>query len=198
MTIVPEDSRADPVEAVVIGASAGGLDALKALFEALPPDFLPPVFAVLHLPAHGAPGLIPLLDDACALPVTAAVDKQQVQPGTVVLAPPNYHLLVEPDRRLALSVDAPENYARPALDPLFESAAAVYGRGLLCLVLTGANRDGSAGAVAVRRRGGRLWVQDPATAYSPEMPAAALAAAGADAVLSLPDMARRLAAAGAR
>jgi two-component system, chemotaxis family, protein-glutamate methylesterase/glutaminase len=185
-------------DAVVIGASAGGLDALRELLEALSPDFRPAVFVVLHLPAHGAPGLVALLDEACALPVGNAVDKQPVQPGTVVLAPPNYHLLVEPDLRLALSIDAPVNYARPAIDPLFESAAAVYGQRLLALVLTGANRDGSAGAVEVRRLGGRVWVQDPQSAYSPEMPSAALAAAGADAVLDLPAMARRLAAAGIR
>jgi two-component system, chemotaxis family, protein-glutamate methylesterase/glutaminase len=194
----PATTAPPDLQAVVIGASAGGLDALRLLLEALPADFQPAVFAVLHLPAHGAPGLIGLLDDACALPVTAAVDKQPVQPGTVVLAPPNYHLLVEPDHLLALSVDAPVNYARPAIDPLFESAATVYGRGLLALVLTGANRDGAAGAVAVRRRGGRVWVQEPESAYSPEMPSAALAAAGADAVLALPEMARRLAAAGRR
>jgi two-component system, chemotaxis family, protein-glutamate methylesterase/glutaminase len=195
---VPATTAKPDLQAVVIGASAGGLDALKLLLEALPADFKPAVFVVLHLPAHGAPGLVALLDDACALPVAAAVDKQPVQPGTVVLAPPNYHLLVEPDHVLALSVDAPVNYARPAIDPLFESAATVYGRGLLALVLTGANRDGAAGAVAVRRRGGRVWVQEPESAYSPEMPAAALAVAGADAVLALPDMARRLAAAGRR
>jgi two-component system, chemotaxis family, protein-glutamate methylesterase/glutaminase len=183
-------------EAVVIGASAGGLDALRLLFAALPSDFHPPVFVVLHVPAQGAPGLLSLLDEACALPVSSAVDKQPVQPGTVVLAPPDYHLLVEPDRRLALSVDPPVNYARPAIDPLFESAAAVYGRGLLALVLTGANRDGSAGALEVRRQGGRVWVQDPQSAYSSEMPAAALAAA--DSVLILPEMARRLAAEGIR
>jgi two-component system, chemotaxis family, protein-glutamate methylesterase/glutaminase len=192
---MPGTASLPRVDAVVIGTSAGGLDALRVLLRALPAGFRPPLLVVQHLPAEGAPGLLGLLAEACALPVVEAIDKQPVPASTVVLAPPDYHLLVEPGRTLALSVDPPVHYSRPAIDPLFETAAAVYGQGLLAIVLTGANRDGSAGAAAVRACGGRLWVQRPDTAYAPVMPAAALAQ-GADAVLELPDMAARLAAAG--
>ena len=190
-------ARARRTEAVVVGTSAGGLDALRILLAGLPAGFRPPLLVVQHLPADGAEGLIPLLSEGCRLPVAEALDKQPLQAGTVTLAPANYHLLVEPARTLALSVDAPVHYARPAIDPLFESAAAVYGDGLLALVLTGANHDGSAGAAEVRRCGGRLWVQRPDTAYAPAMPAAALERAGADAVLELDEMARWLAEEGA-
>jgi two-component system chemotaxis response regulator CheB len=181
-------------DAVVIGASAGGVQALQALLGALPADFAPALLVVLHLPAGRESRMAELLDAGCALPVAEALDKQPVRGGSVTLAPPDYHLLVEPDRSLSLSVDEPVLFSRPAIDPLFDSAAAVYGARLLALLLTGASADGSAGLAAVRRRGGQAWVQEPASASAPTMPAAALAHAGADAVLTLDQMCRRLAA----
>lgn len=181
-------------DAVVIGASAGGVHALQALLGALDADFAPAVLVVLHLPPGRESLMAELLGAACALPVAEALDKQPVRGGTVTLAPPDYHLLVEPERCLALSVDDPVLFSRPAIDPLFESAAAAYGPRLLALLLTGASTDGSAGLAAVRRRGGQAWVQDPASASAATMPAAALAHAGADAVLTIDQMCRRLAA----
>lgn len=181
-------------DAVVIGASAGGVHALQALLGALDADFPPAVLVVLHLPPGRESLMAELLGAACALPVAEALDKQPVRGGTVTLAPPDYHLLVEPEHCLALSVDDPVLFSRPAIDPLFESAAAAYGPRLLALLLTGASTDGSAGLAAVRRRGGQAWVQDPASASAATMPAAALAHAGADAVLTLDQMCRRLAA----
>ncbi|WP_298234276.1 chemotaxis protein CheB [uncultured Azohydromonas sp.] len=181
-------------DAVVIGASAGGVQALQTLLGALDADFAPAVLVVLHLSPGRESLMAELLDAACALPVAEALDKQPVRGGTVTLAPPDYHLLVEPERCLALSVDDPVLFSRPAIDPLFESAAAAYGPRLLALLLTGASTDGSAGLAAVRRRGGQAWVQDPASASAATMPAAALAHAGADAVLTLDQMCRRLAA----
>ncbi|WP_051242158.1 chemotaxis protein CheB [Azohydromonas australica] len=181
-------------DAVVIGASAGGVHALQALLGALDADFPPAVLVVLHLSPGRESLMAELLGAACALPVAEALDKQPVRGGTVTLAPPDYHLLVEPERCLALSVDDPVLFSRPAIDPLFESAAAAYGPRLLALLLTGASTDGSAGLAAVRRRGGQAWVQDPASASAATMPAAALAHAGADAVLTLDQMCRRLAA----
>lgn len=181
-------------DAVVIGASAGGVHALQALLGALDADFAPAVLVVLHLPPSRESLMAELLDAACALPVAEALDKQPVRGGTVTLAPPDYHLLVEPERCLALSVDDPVLFSRPAIDPLFESASAAYGPRLLALLLTGASTDGSAGLAAVRRRGGQAWVQDPASASAATMPAAALAHAGADAVLTLDQMCRHLAA----
>ncbi|WP_348756072.1 chemotaxis protein CheB [uncultured Aquincola sp.] len=179
-------------EAVVIGASAGGVQALQLLLGALPASFPAVVAVVLHLPPDRPSGLAALLAAGCALPVEEAIDKQPLRPGSVVVAPPDYHLLVEPDRRVALSVDEPLLYSRPAIDPLFESAALAYGRGLLGIVLTGASRDGSAGLAAVRRQGGQAWVESPSTAIVSTMPAAALAHAGADLVAPLPELGARL------
>lgn len=180
-------------DAVVIGGSAGGVQALQRLLGALPTAFAPAVLVVLHLPRHRPSLLAEVFAHDCALPVAEAVDKQPIEGGQVVIAPPDYHLLVEPDRTLALSIDEPVLHSRPAIDPLFESAAAVYGPRLLALLLTGASEDGSAGVAAVRRCGGVAWVQDPQEADAPTMPASALARAGADAVLTLDAMAQRLA-----
>ena len=181
------------VDAVVIGTSAGGVDALLCLLPALRAGFRRAVIVVIHLPPDPSTGLVSLLADRCVLPVSEALDKQPVTPGEIVVAPPNYHLLVEPTQTLALSIDPPVHFSRPAIDPLFESAAIAWGPRLLALLLTGGSQDGSDGLAAVRARGGVAWVQDPATAVAATMPAAGLQRAGADAVLSLPEMAARLA-----
>lgn len=183
-------------DAVVIGGSSGGVEALQQLLAALPANFAPAVLVVLHLPRQRPSQLAEVLGHHCALPVTEAVDKQSIDGGCVVFAPPDYHLLVEPGRTLALSVDEPVLHSRPAIDPLFESAAAVYGRRLLGLLLTGASEDGTAGVAAIRRCGGQAWIQHPADAQARTMPESALARAGADAVLSLDAMCRRLSTAG--
>jgi two-component system chemotaxis response regulator CheB len=180
-------------DAVVVGASAGGVDALIALVGSLRADFAPPVLIVLHLPRDRPSTLAALLGGHCALPVREAEDKMPLAPG-VLVAPPDYHLLVEPDGCVALSVDEPVLYSRPAIDVLFESAAAVFSDRLLAILLTGASSDGSAGMAAVRRAGGIGWIQDPGDATVPTLPAAALAHAGADAVLTLKQMCGRLAA----
>jgi two-component system chemotaxis response regulator CheB len=183
------------VDAVVIGASAGGVDALLALARALPAGFPVPVLAVLHRPAHPSPGasLAALLARQCALDVVDAWDHQPLRAGQVVLAPPDYHLLVDPGPVAALSVDEPVLWSRPAIDPLFESAAGVFGARLLALLLTGGSADGSAGAQAVRRRGGELWVQDPEQAQVRTMPQAAIERAGADRICTIEEMAAALA-----
>jgi two-component system chemotaxis response regulator CheB len=183
------------VDAVVIGASAGGVDALLALTRVLPPGFPVPVLVVLHRPARriGGASLAGLLARQCALEVSDAWDHQPLRPGQVVLAPPDYHLLVDPGPVAALSLDEPVLWSRPAIDPLFESAAAVFGPRLLALLLTGGSADGAAGAEAVRRCGGELWVQDPAEAQVKTMPQAALDRAGADRVCKIDEMGRALA-----
>ncbi|SNS14303.1 two-component system, chemotaxis family, response regulator CheB [Noviherbaspirillum humi] len=179
-------------DAVVIGASAGGVDALTQLAHALPARFGKPVMVVMHLPP-GRDSLLPaLMARRCPLRVKEAEDKEPLQPDTVYLAVPDYHLLVEPDRRLALSRDEPVQYSRPSIDLLFESAALAYGERLLAIVLTGANNDGSAGLQTVRRFGGTAWVQDPRQAQASLMPASAIAEAGADAVLTLEQIAEGL------
>ncbi|MBW8776451.1 MAG: chemotaxis protein CheB [Stenotrophomonas sp.] len=143
---------------LVIGASAGGVAALQAVLGALPAALPAPVLAVLHLPRDRNSRIAEVLAPYCALPVREAEDKQPLQRGTVTFAPPDYHLLVEDAGSLALSVDAPVLFSRPAIDPLFESAAAVFGAQVLALL----------------------------------MPASALQRAGADAVLPLELMCRRL------
>jgi two-component system chemotaxis response regulator CheB len=115
-----------------------------------------------------------------------------VQGGCVYLAPPDYHLLLEKERTLALSRDDPVNFSRPSIDVLFESAAHAYGAALLGIVLTGANADGAEGLHAIRSAGGRAWVQSPSDALAQAMPAAAIERAGADLVLPVHDMAERL------
>ncbi|CAM4470227.1 chemotaxis protein CheB [Corallococcus exiguus] len=181
------------VDAIVIGASAGGVDVLTQILPALPTNFRPAVLVVLHLPRK-LPSLLPEVFTArCTLPVHEATDKQPVQPGTIYFAPPNYHLLVDRDAKgplLALSMDAPVHFSRPAIDVLFESAAAVYGPRLGGVILTGANADGALGLQAVKRRGGVTLVQAPniAIARSPAMPQAAVAAGPVDFVLPLEQM----------
>lgn len=137
-----------------------------------------PVLAVLHLPRDRSSRIADVLAPYCALPVREAEDKQPLQRGTVTFAPPDYHLLVEDARSLALSVDAPVLFSRPAIDPLFESAAAVFGDQVLALLLTGASSDGSEGVAAVRAAGGRAWLQCPQEAEASMMPASALQHAG--------------------
>lgn len=184
----------DPARlALLIGASAGGVEALLRLLPALPVDLPAVVLVVLHrgAQAHGG-SLARLLGASCALPVADAWDRQPLLAGTVTLAPPDYHLLVEPGPLAALSIDAAVLWSRPAIDPLFESAAEVFGAGALALLLTGASHDGGQGALAVRRAGGRLWVQSPADALVATMPQHAIDVAGADAVLGIHDMAQRL------
>ena len=181
------------IDCVVLGASAGGVEALQRIAAALPAGFAPPLLVVLHLLADRPSGMVALLAEHCALRVVEAEDKAPIVAGQIVIAPPDYHLLVERGRTLALSLDAPVLHSRPAIDPLFESAALAFGERLLALLLTGARSDGSAGVAAVRRRGGTAWVQDPQDARVATMPAAALQRAGADAVLTLDQICARFA-----
>lgn len=191
----PHGAAAEPwPRAVVVGASAGGVEALLRIAALLPADFALPMLVVLHRPpgqVDAGASLASLLDGRCALPVTDAWDRQPIRGGSVLLAPPDYHLLVDPGPVVSLSVDDPVLFTRPAIDPLFESAAAVYGAGLLAVVLSGANADGTAGARCVRRHGGQVWVQQPAEAQVAAMPQSVLDGAGADEVLTLAEIGGR-------
>ncbi|MDT3500566.1 chemotaxis protein CheB [Stenotrophomonas maltophilia] len=179
-------------EVMVVGASAGGVAALQAIVQALPAGLSVPVLVVLHVPRDRTSRIVEVLAPHCAVPVREAEDKQPIERGTVTFAPPDYHLLVEDRSSVALSIDPPVLYSRPAIDPLFESAAAVFGPRVLALLLTGASSDGSEGVAAVREAGGRAWLQCPEEAEASMMPASALQHAGADAVLPLELMCRRL------
>jgi two-component system chemotaxis response regulator CheB len=172
-------------EAVVIGVSAGGLDALKILFSALPADLPVSIFVVQHVSPHSGNYLVKYLSEICPLIVKEADDKEFAAAGTVYIAPPNYHLLVEEDRTLSLTVDERVNYARPSVDVLFDTASDAYGPALVGVILTGANRDGSQGLKKIGENGGLTIVQSPETAFAEEMPRAALAAVNPDYVLPL-------------
>lgn len=168
---------------VVVGTSRGGMSALRVLLGGMPAAFPLPIAIVQHRAKESDDALITYLRTHSALPVSEAADKAPIFPGQVYLAPADYHLLVE-SGAFALSTEGPVSFARPSIDVLFESAAAAYGRGVTAVVLTGANHDGALGARTVKARGGRLIVEDPATAQSDAMPRAAMAAAP-DCVLPL-------------
>ena len=189
--IAPETLRTR-IESVVIGASAGGVEALAELLPALPATFRPSLFIVLHLPRERPSLLVEIFARRCARPIREADDKEPVEPGTVYFAPPDYHMLVEKNRQIALSADEPIHFSRPSIDVLFESAAEVYGERLLGIILTGGNQDGAAGLYAVHQAGGVTVVQRPDSAKVPLRVVSALQRSPADFVLSLPEIAQLL------
>ncbi len=175
-------------DAIVIGVSFGGLQALLSLLPSLGADFPVPIMVVQHHAAQADDFLARHLDSLCQLQVKMAEEKEMAQAGVVYLAPANYHLLVEDNQSLSLSVDEKVNFARPAIDVLFESAADAYGARLVGVVLTGANNDGSKGLRCIKEYGGLAVVQDPQTAEAPSMPEAALAACEVDHVVPLAEI----------
>ena len=175
-------------KAIVIGASAGGWGALKTVLGGLPGNFPLAIMVVMHRHPHSDDYLEKSLDNDCAVRVKQADEKESVVSGTVYFAPPNYHLLIEDDHALSLSVARAVNYARPSINVLFESAAFVYGNTLAGLVLTGANSDGAMGLKKIKAMGGLTLVQDPETAEATAMPSAAIKAADPDFVLPLGDI----------
>ena len=179
-------------EAVVIGASAGALEALSVILPALPTDFRLPIMVVVHIPPDKRSVLAELFAAKCSLKVVEAEDKLPLEAGTVYFAPPDYHLLVETDKSLALSSDEAVLFSRPSIDVLFETAADAYGPGLIGIVLTGANEDGAAGLKAVDKAGGIAIVQDPETAFQDAMPQAAINAVPTALFLTLASIATYL------
>ena len=177
MSAPPKVGSMEPrrqVDAVVIGASAGALEALSTLLPALPAHYPVPILSVVHLHPDKKSSLADCLKHKCQVQICEAEDKQPLSSGTVYFAPPDYHVLIEADHRLSLSNEAPEYFSRPSIDVLFESAADVYGRNLIGVILTGANRDGARGLKAIVDAGGIALVQTPDLAYAREMPQAAL------------------------
>lgn len=170
-----------PIEAIVIGGSAGAVGALKAILPGAPGDL--PVLVVVHVPANRTNHLVEALQPGVERTLKVAEDKEALAPGTIYFAPAGYHLLVEVDRSCALSVDEPVHHSRPSIDVLFESAAEVFRERLLGMVLTGASADGAAGLAAIGRAGGVTAVQEPGTAEVATMPEAAIATRAPDHVL---------------
>jgi two-component system, chemotaxis family, protein-glutamate methylesterase/glutaminase len=172
-------------ELIVIGASWGGLEAVSELLDGLDDSVHQPIVIAQHRSADSRDGLLAeLLQGHTRRLVSDPDDKTSLERDHVYLGPPDYHVLVE-DGHLALSTDAPVQFARPSIDVLFESAADAYGDRAVGIVLTGANADGAAGLARIKARGGVAIVQDPQSSAHGTMPAAALAATSADAVLPL-------------
>jgi two-component system chemotaxis response regulator CheB len=171
---------------VVIGASQGGVHALRALVARLPPDFPAPILMVLHVGA-GRSFLPEILGDAGPLPASHVVAEAPLEPGRIYIAPPDRHLLVV-DHKTVASRGPRENWARPAIDPLFRSAAEVFGPKVIGVVLTGMLNDGTPGLYEIKRRGGTAVVQDPHDAEAPSMPRSALDNVEVDFCVALAEM----------
>lgn len=172
-------------EAIVIGASSGGMNALKLITSTLPENFSMPVIVVLHVSPHSNSQWISLLNEKAKLNIKEADEKEQINTGTIYIAPPNYHLLIEKDKTFSLTIDGRVNFARPAIDVLFESAAEVFKNKLIGIVLTGSSNDGTKGIQKIKNNGGLVIIENPETAESPGMPASAINAVNADYILSL-------------
>lgn len=172
---------------IVIGTSAGGVEALRTLFGEMPKDFPGSVFIVMHT-APDSPGVLAqILDRSGPLPVANASNRERIRPGHVYVAPPDNHLLLEPGM-MRLTHGPRENRFRPAVDPLFRSAAQTYGPRVVGVVLTGGLDDGASGLWAVKRLGGMAVVQDPDEAFMPSMPLSALGLVEVDYTLPLTEI----------
>jgi two-component system chemotaxis response regulator CheB len=158
---------------IVIGASSGGIEALRVLVDDLPRDFAASIFVVVHT-GPGAPGVLHhILNRAGTVKAIDPTDGQEIKPGRIYVAPPDHHLILEPGK-ICLSRGPKENRFRPAVDPLFRSAAQVYGPRVIGVILSGGLDDGTAGLWALKKLGGTAIVQDPGDALFPSMPVNAL------------------------
>jgi two-component system chemotaxis response regulator CheB len=177
---------------IVVGASAGGVEALMALVNGLPADLPAAVFVVLHIPAEAPSVLAKILDRAGPLPARSARDGATIQSGHIYIAPPDRHLLLT-GQTMRVVRGPHENRHRPAIDPLFRTAALAFGPRVVGVILSGALNDGTAGLIAIKRRGGIAIAQDPTTALFPSMPQSACTYVALDWCLPIPDIATRLA-----
>ncbi len=180
-------------QAVVIGASAGALEALSAILPCLPQDYPLPIFVVVHLPPDKKSVLADLFQSKCAMIVKEAEDKEEIKAGTVYFAAPDYHLQIEPDgRTISLSDDEPVLFSRPSIDVLFETAADAYGDGVIGIILSGANSDGAHGLRMIEKAGGTVFVQTPGLAYASAMPEASIKACPSAIILAAEDIAQAI------
>jgi two-component system, chemotaxis family, protein-glutamate methylesterase/glutaminase len=173
---------------VVIGASAGGVEALSQIASQLPADLAASIFVTIHFPAQGISVLPRILTRAGTLPVEHAEDGEEIRPGRIYVAPPDRHLFIYPGR-IRLIRGPTENGNRPAIDPMFRSAAVAYGARVIGVVLTGNLDDGTAGLMSIKRRGGIAIVQNPMEAMFSSMPASAAQNVDPDEIVKLDDVA---------
>lgn len=167
-------------KAIVIGTSAGGLYAVSDLLEQLPPGYSIPIIVVQHRSKDPRDLLEEVLQNKCRIKIKQADEKEKIEAGKVYIAPPDYHLLIESDQTFSLSADELVRYSRPSIDVLFETAASAFKETLIGIILTGANNDGSAGMIAVKKYGGLTIAQDPEEAMFPFMPKASIEAKAVD------------------
>ncbi len=176
------------IDAIVIGTSAGGVEALTRLLPQIPATLAAAVLIVVHVPRERPSLLTDIFRAKCKLRVEEAVDKADIKPGCIYFATPDYHMLVDTGPQIALSVDDVVQYSRPSIDVLFESAGDIYGTHLLGVLLTGGNEDGAAGMAYIARCGGTTIVQEPAEALAAAMPNGALKIMKPTHVLRLDDI----------
>jgi len=184
-----KDKIASSCKLLVIGGSAGSLEVILKLLPRLRENLDLAIAIVLHRKSGGDYALSDLLASRTQLPVKDIEDKQPLEKGCIHVAPPDYHLLFEKDNTLSLDYSEKVNYSRPSIDVSFESASEIFGPGLACLLLSGANADGAKGLAAVKAAGGIVIVQNPGTAESPFMPQQAILNVDVDRVLDAKDMA---------
>lgn len=168
---------------LVIGGSAGSIDVLLKVLPGLKHHLKFPIVVVLHRKSSSESSLSDLFSSKTTLPISEIEDKQKMEPGHIYIAPADYHVLFEKNFLLSLDYSEKVNYSRPSIDVTFESAAEIYKDKTICLLLSGANSDGSAGVKAIKDNGGIVLVQDPDTADSPYMPAQAIATLPPDVIL---------------
>ncbi|SLM28316.1 putative chemotaxis protein-glutamate methylesterase [Desulfamplus magnetovallimortis] len=190
MTIKTDTKKQMLIKAVVIGVSAGGFKALHRILPLFDNSFPIPVMIVQHRKAENDSFFVNSLKEKCHIHVEEAIDKTRIAQGRIYIAPGGYHLLVEKDLSLALSVDSPVCYCRPSIDVLFESAADAFGPNIIGIILTGANADGANGIKAIKSSGGITIVQNPKTADVDYMPLAAIKTNAVDHILELDEIPR--------
>jgi len=189
---VSSEQAPRPKHAVALAASAGGLAALTEILSSLPPDFAAPVLVLQHLSPHHRSWLSEILGRQVALPVVQVRGGERLEAGRIYVAPPDFHLLVDPDGFLSLSDLARVHFVRPSADLLFASLAESWGEGAIAVVLTGTGRDGSEGVRTIKRHGGTVIAQDEASAQFFGMPGAACRTGAVDQVLPLAGIASAL------
>jgi len=173
---------------VVIGGSSGSLEVIMKLLPMLKADFAIPVVIVMHRNTTADSALAELLASRTKLKVKEAEDKDMMEPGSIYLAPPDYHLLIEADATLSLDASERVHYCRPSIDVSFMSAAVAYKENVQAILLSGANADGAAGVATIREAGGHTIVQEPAEAGVPYMPEQAIMTNAVDKIMPWSEM----------
>jgi two-component system chemotaxis response regulator CheB len=180
------------IRLVVVGASSGGIEAIRMLLSKLPVSLNIPVIIVLHIGNNKISTLLTLLNNKTSFMVKEAEEQEIISPKTVYFAPPNYHIQVEENRTITLSTDAKVNFSRPSIDVLFETAAWVYKDEIIGILLTGSNNDGSIGLLEIKKHGGKTIVENPKTAFSKTMPYSATTLFEPDYIINIEDIADKI------